>query len=401
MLYYLDTIRGETMHKFTVENLEQITPSTILLTLRINDGEPAFGYHSGQYAAIGFYKGGRPTPMRCFSIVTSPTQPGILQFSMRARGHFTRGLANLKQGDKVKVAGPYGGFVMTNPRDLETLFLAGGIGITPFMSMVRFAASEKLQNNIKLLYSCQSQDDIPFFEELQQLQAENPRFKVAYFIGDGPTDKLGDAVVYTGRITPEAIDTLTDNVYTDKSFFICGPPPFMNGLRKTIHSKGAPLGSVVTEAFSQGANRQTGKVKSWPFSMYVMGAVGMGVASFTIMVTDLLKTIPSSASLHATNNGSASAGAANKRQQNLDQLVNSFASVANTAPVEASVLALNQSQASSTPQATTPQSSGSTTPSTTYTAAPAPMPTPAPAPTPAPPPAPVCTTSPSGVRTCV
>ena len=403
------------MHKYTVSTVERITPSTLLLTLHLKDGEAAFSHHAGQYAAISFTRHGRPTPMRCFSIVSAPYEENILQFSMRARGHFTKGIAELTPGSTVTVEGPFGGFVMTNPRDLKTIFLAGGIGITPFMSMVRQANEQSYQNEICLFYSCANQDDVPFYTELQQLQVTNPRLEVRYFIGQGPTDKLQGASVYTGRITPEAIDMVASSNYGDKSFFICGPPPFMNGMLKLLRSKGVATTNLITEAFSQGPNRQTGKIRNWPFTMYAFGAVGMVVASFTIMITDLLKTLPSG--VFAATQQQTPQGNVNARQKDLDQLVNSFASAPNPAP-SSIALTTPVTSTSTTPQKTTavgtstPSSGTSkrivstptpapttTTPTPTVTSTPTPAPTTT-TPTPTPAPTPVCKTSPSGVTTC-
>ncbi|MBW4061461.1 FAD-dependent oxidoreductase [Candidatus Saccharibacteria bacterium] len=143
-----------------MEASEQINASTLLVTLRSRDANQLIAFQPGQYAAISFFKGGRPTPARCFSIVSSPTEQEILQFSMRTRGPFTRGLSAAQIGDVVDVRGPFGCFVLDIARYTDVVLLAGRIGITPFMSVASFATSIQATKRIALLYSCTTQDDM-------------------------------------------------------------------------------------------------------------------------------------------------------------------------------------------------------------------------------------------------
>lgn len=368
------------MHKYFVSDNQYLTPTTLLLTLKKDraDSRP-FSFQPGQYAAISFKHGGRPSPARCFSIVSSPTDPGTLQFSMRIKGHFTNGLARLKADDVVRVRGPFGGFVFDSEHNTDTVMLAGGIGITPIMSMIRFATDTNLTNKITLLYSCQNQDDVPFIDQLKTLEKRNPQFKVMFMIGQGPIDKLAGHYVASGRITPEIIDQATGNSYKSKSFFICGPPPFMKGMTSILQDKGATNNQIMTEAFSQGPNNQTGKIRSWPLNMYVLSGVGVALGSFVVMVSDLLKTLPPSSVL-SPSSISAVSSLTNSRQANLDQLVNNLPVVVSTAPATSAASSAMQQTGATT-----------TTPAATVPTAVTPTPTPTLK----------CTTTQSGTRICV
>ena len=140
------------MHVYKLVRNEKISPSTQLITL-VNDepGRP-FGFQPGQYAAISFKHNGKPTPARCFSIVSSPTDQETLQFSLRVNGHFTRAVQDIKPGDIVKVFGPFGGFMLNTAHDKDVVMLAGGIGITPFISMIRYVSRLETDNKVSLLY---------------------------------------------------------------------------------------------------------------------------------------------------------------------------------------------------------------------------------------------------------
>jgi ferredoxin-NADP reductase len=395
-------------HKFTVVSADRITASTLLLTLRNVGDSRLFTFQPGQYAAISFYRKWRPTPARCFSIVSSPTEQGLLQFAMRVRGHFTSAANKLKPGDTVTVRGPFGGFVFDMSRDHDVVLLAGGIGITPFMSMVRFVGHIHANTPVRLLYSCQTQDDVPFGQELQARHRQNPHFVPIFVIGDGPTDKFAHQYVAQGRITPELLDTTTGGQYTKKTFFICGPPPFMKGMIGILRSKGVPKANIITEAFSQGPNRQTGKIRSWPFNMYVLSAVGLGLSSFVVMVSDLLRALPPSTFL-SSNSTIRSTTLTNKRQQDLDALVNEMPEDDSTGGASAGVAQSDANAAANAKQgqagsggsaAAATSGGGSSSSSSSGSSGSASTPAPTPTPTPAPAPTPVCTTTPSGVTTC-
>ncbi|USN96068.1 MAG: hypothetical protein H6797_03245 [Candidatus Nomurabacteria bacterium] len=391
------------IHKYVVEDAEQITASTLLLSLKSKDKFP-FTFQPGQYAAISFSHNFRPTPARCFSIVSSPTQQETLQFSMRTRGRFTTALSKVKKGDIVKVRGPFGGFVFDAERDKDVVLLAGGIGITPFMSMVRFASTIHADCDIVLVYSCASQDDVPFRSELIKMQDQNPRLKVVFVIGHGPVDKFEKQEVKSGRITPELLDEVTGHHYGDKTFFLCGPPPFINAAISTLRAKDVSRSQIMTEAFSQGSRRQTGQIRSWPYNMYALSAVGLSLGSVVVMASDLLKSMPSSSLLD--NNTTEGSTLTNGRQQDLDKLVNQLPALDSHLPVSKAVsealakVAAAESQIKANSSTGTVSQTGS---STQGASAPTTQSTPVVNTTPtatAPQPTPICTTTPSGVTTC-
>ncbi len=309
---------------------------------------------------------------------------------MRTRGRFTKALTGLKSNDIVKVRGPFGGFVFDAERDKDIVLVAGGIGITPFMSMVRYASTIRAENKIVLIYSCATQDDVPFGSELMQLEHQNPNLRIIFLIGDGPTDKLAAKHVMSGRVSPQVLDVATDGGnYTDKTFFLCGPPPFMNAVLGTLKTKDVNRSQIMTEAFSQGSRRQTGQIRSWPYNMYISGAVGLSLGGLTVMISDLLRNLPPSTLLDSPSDTS-SATLTNGRQTDLDSLVNTLPALKNNAPPSSAVTAALAKVAAAEKQ-------NSQTPTQTPTTATS---SPAPAPAPAPQPAPTCTTTASGVKIC-
>lgn len=382
------------MYKFVVEGSELITPTTILLTARRADSEPRlFSYQPGQYAAIGFKKHFRPTAARCFSLASSPTNQSHIQFGVRVKGKFTKALLSLKPGDELDVRGPFGGFVFDAERDKEAVLLAGGIGISPLLGMARFAADTQLPNPITLFYSCHSADDLPFAPEIHALEKQNENFEAYYAIGEGLPEGISHPRVCTGRISEEFIEQAIGKNWQKKTFFICGPTPFMKAMASMLKSNGVPQKQIMTEAFGQGSTKQTGKIRSWPFNIYALSAAGLAAGSFAVMTSDLLKILPSESVLDP-NHPSRMSKLTNNRQADLDALVNNLPESTSTAPPTSAV---TQALTDTTQQQTPAQTAAPTTPTPSTTT---PTPTPAPAPTPTPTPKPKCTTTQSGVVIC-
>ena len=310
------------MRTYIVEESKKITPSTLLLTLRRDEMERPLAFLPGQYAAISYEHQDRKSTTRCFSIVSSPTEQNLLQFSMRVRGSFTTALSNLQKDDIVNVGGPFGGFVFDTNRDKQAVFIAGGIGITPFISMMRYLAAFDAKNEVTLLYSCQIQDDIPFGAELTEIQKQHPNLKTIFVVAHDPVDKLPAAHVARGAITPELLDTVTDKDYSKQRFFLCGPPGFITAMSATITKKGATRQQIMTEAFTQSSPKQTSILRSWPANIYALGVIGFVLGGTAVTMVDLFRLLPSSASPKATS--AAPYLITNARQQQLDQLVNSI-----------------------------------------------------------------------------
>lgn len=380
------------MHKYFVVSCEQATKSTLLLTLRKDpDDNRPLSFHSGQYAAINT-RHGRPGVARCFSIVSSPTEEDMLQFSMRIAGRFTRKLTQLQPGDEIDVRGPFGGFVLDPARDQHAVLLAGGIGITPFISMLRYAGAVKLPTRLSLFYGVANQDDVPFLDEIKHLAQSNPRLDVTIVVGKGETNLLAPLHTATGFVTTDLVSQRID-ADEQPTYFLCGSPPFMNSLLGSLKKQGVPQARLVTEAFSQGSHRQTGKVASWPQNMYILSGAGLALGTLVLAVVDIFNTLPSF-DFTSSDSLNEPLSSGNLRDKELDELIAGYGadlqgqdSPAVTSAKAAASASASQStpSSSSVPSSNSGSSSTTTTPTTTV---------PAPAPTP------VCTTSQSGVTTC-
>lgn len=382
-------------------SIDFTTPSILSIHLEKSGTQKPFAYLPGQYATISFYRKWRKSAVRCFSIASSPLEQPNLEFGIRIAGSYTKALTKLKAGDLMDVSGPFGNFIFEPENKTHMVMCAGGIGVTPFMSMVRYATKLKLDNKITLILSARNKVEVPYLEELKTLTEKNKHLKVMYVTdaGDLVMSKSGSSKVYSGRISEEVLNDAVDGNFSEPRFYLCGPPPFMKSLTTMLKQKGVDQSRIVTEAFSQGQSFKTGDSRDWPSTVYFAGAFGTIVASMMVLAGEMLKLIPPTLlpeTLSAERNQSLSA-----RQQDIDSMVNDLKSSLSTANQSPTLTAAEKevaeaeakiaTQNNSANSTTTPTPPSQAAPTDTITAQPTPVPEPT---------APTCTTSASGVTTC-
>ena len=354
------------MYDYTVERAEFLTPTVFGLRLVSAGGGKLLSFQPGQYAAISFVHRRRPTVVRCFSIASSPTEQNVLEFGIRVGGKFTKALTTIQPGTRVRVRGPFGNFVLDSMRHSRVVMLAGGIGITPFMSMLRFAAITGLTNDLKLVYSIRSATDAAYLDDLRHIQAQNSHVQVHFAVGEGATDTL-PGPSHIGRITPDVVRTVCGDDLHSTTFFLCGPPPFMASLVEMLREDGVPERSIITEAFSQNHGRQSSKVRGWPFNIYLLGAFGTAAASVSLMANDLLKAIPPTLLPTALSSASSATSAGNVRQQEVDTIINQLSTVNATGAISPGVSAANQEVSDAQAKADAINAQNAANAGTTYT----------------------------------
>ena len=397
-------------YQYSVVSNTVTNGETLVIVLRAEKASHALPYEPGQYAAISFRHHGRPTPARCFSITSSPTDPRMLRFAVHIGGKYTNtAVQALTPGAKVFVEGPFGDFIFNSERDQAAVFIAGGIGITPFMSMLRYANRLELTNNLALIYSCHSQEDVPFLEELILIQKANPRLNVVYVISHGPTDRLTGLQVLQGHIDQTLLSQVLGENSIERTYFICGPTGFMDGIAHILRAQNVPPGRILTEAFSQGQAGPRNIRNNIPLQIYAATGLGIFLGATNLLLHDVYK--PAQYSLSAANQAQNTTSPSSSRQQAVDQKINNLTGVSNNSgsatassssqnsnSQNTSTTALSSTQTNSTAHTNTSSnsnsssasktSSSSSSTSTSKQTTPTPSPTPSPSPTPTPKPTP-------------
>jgi ferredoxin-NADP reductase len=178
-------------------------------------------FQAGQYINLFVQVGGVSTS-RPYSIASPPSQTGYYDITVRrVEDGFVSGylLDGVRVGDRFESTSPSGNF-FHNPlfHGDDLVFLAGGSGITPLMSMIREVTDRGLRRHIHLIYGCQHPDDIIFQEELEDRRRRHSNLKVTPVISDPPSGYIG----LSGFINADLIRK-TLGVFSSKTFYICGP----------------------------------------------------------------------------------------------------------------------------------------------------------------------------------
>lgn len=234
---------AQKIHPYRVAALRWNTPTVFTLDVVPDDG-PVFDFKPGQFVMLRLFNGdGTFWKQKAFSIASTPSTKDRLELGIKLAGEFTRRAAQLKPGDHVEVAGPYGRFTM--PDDTrEVVLAAGGIGVTPFLSMIRSLADAETPTRIILLNSNRHLQDVAYREELEKLAAEHPNLQLVQFLtGDEPP---GDWK--RGRINERALFELCQPL-AEKQFLLCGPTGFMADLRAVLERHGVPAKHIHIEHF--------------------------------------------------------------------------------------------------------------------------------------------------------
>jgi ferredoxin-NADP reductase len=192
---------------------------------------------------------------RGFSINSAPDDPELM-FTTRLRDTaFKRVLKTMPLGTEVKVEGPFGNLTLHNNANRPAVLLAGGIGITPFRSIVRRAAHERLPHRILLFYANRRPEDAPFLDELGGSARENPNFTVIPTM----TQMSGSHLPWkgeTGYIDHALIEKyLKGNLSSAKElsspiYYMAGPAAMVGGLRTMLNKAGVDDDDIRTEEFT-------------------------------------------------------------------------------------------------------------------------------------------------------
>lgn len=249
------------MKKYQIVQNNLIADNIISLKLRAKTEKDIFDYQPGQYAAISYHHDGGSSPMRCFSFVSIPENKGMIEFGIRVQGSFTKNLETLPRGTEVSVMGPFGDFTVNQKNISELVFIAGGIGITPFLSMIRSATIQKWSAKIILFYSFRKLSDAVYANELQSFAKQNLNFQVFFFISDEKIENP-PANVFPSLLTIEYLDLILAKNYQEKSFYLCGPGGFMVAMKKNLTSRQVAPGRIITEEFSGRSQTSTANSKT-------------------------------------------------------------------------------------------------------------------------------------------
>jgi predicted ferric reductase len=209
------------------------------------DGHAGFRFSPGQFGWLTVWGSpfkitGHPFSFSSSAAVTD----GRVEMSIRNLGDFTSEIHKVPVGQRVYLDGPYGAFTIGNPADMHVL-IAGGVGVTPMMSMIRTLADRGDKRPVILLYGSKDWESITFREELEALK-ERLNLTVVNVLANPPTGWTGEQ----GFINTEVFKRHLPPPYADHEYFICGPDVMMDAIEKALKELGVPLSKYHSERYS-------------------------------------------------------------------------------------------------------------------------------------------------------
>ena len=209
------------------------------------DGHAGLRFRPGQFGWLTVFGSPFKISAHPFSFSSSAAAAdGSVEMAIRELGDFTNEIGKVPVGRRVYIDGPYGAFTTGHPADMHVL-VAGGVGITPMMSIIRTFADRGDKRPIVLLYGSKDWDVITFREELDALQARLDLTVV--HVLENPPDGWGGE---RGFITADVLMRHLPPPYADHEYFICGPDVMMDAIERALDKLDVPIAKYHSERYS-------------------------------------------------------------------------------------------------------------------------------------------------------
>lgn len=236
--YFYRTILGvykKGEHKYKLQEVIRVNDS--IVELKLIPLSEKINFIPGQFIFIRFENGGVLSESHPFSI-SSYSGSDVLSLGIKTLGDYTSMVYLMRPGTICRIEGPFGAFSYTKAKSKRQLWIAGGIGITPFLGMARQIAAEGSGYEIDLFYSVRNQSEAAFTEEFTDISRQNNNFKLHHHFSEKD-----------GYISADVIVSNTRDV-SGAEIFLCGPLSFMQSLREQFVKLGFDNNKIHSEEFN-------------------------------------------------------------------------------------------------------------------------------------------------------
>lgn len=227
----------------TLAGKGEIARGTFAFRLKKPEG---FSFTAGQAVYVtlpGQKEADSKGRVRTFSLASAPQEPELLIATRMTDTAFKSALASLPAGAPVGIEGPYGDLTLDGGAT-PVVFLAGGIGITPFRSMIVDAIGRGLNRDVTLFYSNRSAEDAAFLSDLEQLASDSPRFKLVATMTDA-ADWQGEHGYISREMIGRHVGAIAEPV-----FYLAGPPPMVAAMEVLLLNAAVRSENIRVEVFT-------------------------------------------------------------------------------------------------------------------------------------------------------
>lgn len=226
----------------------QVADGTWAFELRLLGQE--FLFKPGQSLDLTYSHAPSPDPRghtRPFSIANGPGADHLVIATRIRQSPFKQDLLDAAEGTELQVAGPFGDFTLPKSAD-DVVMIAGGIGVTPFRSMLEDASARALELDLSLIHSNRTPEETPFLNELKRWTTGNRRF--TYLPTMTQMEKSqGSWIGARRRIDAAFLDEVLDEQRGRALYMLAGPARFVTGMRAALEQAGVPDDRVRSEDF--------------------------------------------------------------------------------------------------------------------------------------------------------
>jgi predicted ferric reductase len=207
-------------------------------------GHSGFSFEPGQFSWLTLRHSPFAMKEHPFSMSSAPQADGRLEFTIKELGDFTRTIGQIAPGESAYVDGPYGAFSVDRYPAPGCVFIGGGIGMAPIMSMLR-ALAARGDRRPHLVFMANSRWERTTFREAVAQLGERLDLGVVHVLETPPEGWTGE----TGYVTGEILDRHLPRDRRELEYFICGPEPMIDAVEHALYGLGVPLGRSHSELF--------------------------------------------------------------------------------------------------------------------------------------------------------
>ena len=247
---YHQLIRRWILNREAWRVAEVVESAPNIHTLKVTPGKGGvFNYQPGQFMFLRVLSQHIESEEHPFTISSSPTQEGYITATIKASGDYTSKIGQIRPGDKALVDAPYGifSYLRHKPRG-KMIMIAGGIGITPLLSMLRYMRDKDPNHNVQLIWGVQRESELVYRSEVAELKGKLAQFDWVPVMSNQP-DWPGEKGFITRQLIEKyAIKDGEDPRLMD--FYVCGPPIMMDIVIPIIMEMGVPSSKIHFERFA-------------------------------------------------------------------------------------------------------------------------------------------------------
>ncbi len=231
-------------HPYRVEQVVKEKGDAWTLVLR-PEGHRGFTFMPGQFAWLTLWNSPFALKEHPFSISSSAIDTKTIHFTIKKLGDFTARIKDVVPGQTAYLDAPYGAFSIDRHPYSDYVFVAGGIGIAPIMSMLRTLADRGDDRSLLLIYAYKTWEGLTFREELEKLK-EQLNLRVVYVLENPPDGWEGEK----GFVTDDLLSRYLPGAPARYHYYLCGPAVLTTLVEKTLQRQGVPLYRIHSELFN-------------------------------------------------------------------------------------------------------------------------------------------------------